>query len=67
MQQAPLDNLLGLDLSFATQPTVQTPQQVFLTSDKARGMELKGGFRRHNNEVQMVLTFTNKTMQNLSG
>lgn len=41
-------------------------RQVWLTSDKGKGLELRGTFTRNNNKVHMEMTFINHSMQALS-
>ncbi|XP_067930171.1 AP-1 complex subunit beta-1-like [Watersipora subatra] len=69
-----LDDLLGgfggppAASSAPATPLVKEPtQQVWLASDKGKGLEVRGSFVRKHGQVCMELTLSNSSMQQLSG
>ena len=63
------DALGGLGDIFGIQstPSYVPPQEVWLTAQKGKGLEITGTFARKNNQINMELTFTNKAMQAMTG
>lgn len=54
-----------MSLDFSFQSVLALPKETWLTAQAAKGLELQGTFQRQGDELQMVLTFTNRAMQAL--